>query len=317
MMKNLSFLEKVSLYLYTPIIISAIVQFYSLWDIDFFYIKFFSFSQLVRDSFFIVPIFFIFLLYFYLLLNFIVNKAFEFFIDINDIYNKYVKNKLLIYKYGIIFLTLSYFLFEICKFILTYQSISIFDIDNSYDYFGKLFWICAIPFILVHIVFYFFITLSLWFTNCCFDDKYKDEKFYYKFFTINFYINFLERNYKSDEKKSKEVDPFSGRTIAIALIFSIFMFLMTLFVDYFFKPVNKYIHEYFYVENLNFVDLNLKIKNRYLNDGVILNKDPKVLYMNGEYLFYEISIKGKNGEDLKKVLIIKNDELFKIKGISD
>lgn len=143
------------------------------------------------------------------------------------------------------------------------------------------------------------------------------KNFTINFFTINFYINYLERTYISNTKELKEVNSFFGRTMAITLIFSIFMFLMTLFVSYFFNPINKYIHEYFYVENLNFVELNLKIKNRYLNDGIILNKDPKVLYMNSEYLFYEISIKGKNGENLKKVLIIKNDDLFKIKGISD
>lgn len=144
--------------------------------------KIFSFSQLVRDSFFIIPLCLVFFSYFYILLFIIINKILEFFININIIYDRYVKNKFLVYKYGIIFLILSYILFEIYKFILNYHSTSIFDIDNSYDYFQKLFWVCAIPVVFVQIIFYLCITLSLWFTDCCFDDKYKDEKFYYKFF---------------------------------------------------------------------------------------------------------------------------------------
>lgn len=327
MFKNLSFSEKFGLFLNIPIAISALVQFFNLWAIDFFYIKFFSFNQLARDCFFVLPLFFLFLCYILTYMHSVLIDINNFFINIQNIKDSFRKDTKNIYKYFLKFLISIYTLFCIIIVVVNYDYIYTiadyialtYDMEinryPSYQYIAKLIYVLLlIPITLNFSLFYLASLFFGLFSNCCFHEKYKNWDFYEKFLTIKYYIDYFY-NRKKYNNQSEYLENSSEKRNGLFIFFALSLLLISIFVKFVFLPINNYIHEYSYEESLNLIELNSRIKNKYLKDNLNIIGEPKILYINGEYIFYEINIDKNKDKISKKVLIIKTDEIFNIEGI--
>lgn len=296
------------------IFISGAIQFFILWDISYEYTKFFSFNQLIQDVIVLsVPIFFIILvIYFFYTIGIVENiyKIFTWIDDINKISNDNLFKKFKIKLLKKLILYISYliicilFFYGFIQLDAEYHK-NMYLLEEIVLNFSMV--ILAIPTLInaIKIIILFkFLRNS---QKIKFNEKYLDDTYYLQFVKIDFLVNLLI-NFFRKNRTSNEID-FIG-TERFVKIF-IFLMVLTIIVicSRILSKIDRINYESLASTNINIIKMEANIIEEYK-----LNQRPKYLYMNSEYIFYDIN---HDNNYLKKdnqlILIIKRSDLFKSK----
>lgn len=299
-------INKIPSYSFFLAYISGVMQFSSLWDISYEYVRFFSIAQLIQDMIVILPIFTAVLLaiYFYYMIG-VIDNIYQFFVWLND-KNKYFLNKEYLKKYLLRYV--SYFL--ICAIFFYAYMVLFFKTSNVYE--SIIFFIASLisfTFLLANMARAFCLLNMLMASKKIeFDKKFLDESFYLKFGKMEYWFNFLKKQYleKKIYESVKEIDFIKPDIASKALVVLIITYLAIL-INNLLLDIDRSFYENVSLRNINTIKMEEKIMNDYK-----LNEKPIFLYMNSNYIFYDINIQNRvdRKKDKQIILIIKRDDLF-------
>lgn len=303
-------ISKLPLISFNIFFIAGLIQFFSLWDISYEYIRFFSIGQLIQDVVVLCIPCLIVISIFYICIWWCIDSLYRLFLWINKI-NNIIPNKKLIFDKLLMNLfknvTFSYVLFVMISLFLEKDYILESFVYLGFIYFFTVFYISSIikTIILLKII----ITDK----KVIFNEQYLNNKYYINFVKLEYWIDLLRKHYHtSREKNTQEVDLTNVDNIIRILFFGLLIYLVLIINTNVLQKINKLDYEYLYYSNINIFSLETRIMNKYK-----LAYRPKFLYMNSEHIFYDINqsnnmdylnteLKRKN----QRILIIKKSELF-------
>lgn len=280
------------------------MQFSSLWDISYEYVRFFSIAQLIQDMIVILPIFMAVLLaiYFYYMIG-VIDNIYQFFRWLNS-QNEMHLNKKYLGK-------------ELLKYILYFLISVTFFYEGIFLYFKKYDIYEIIIFFIALLMFFTFSmvsatrTLSLFkilvtSRKIEFDKKLLDENFYLKFGTTQYWLDSLNKQYLKKYGNIKEID-FVKPDIMLKLFVLLIITYFVVLINGLLLEIDRNMYKNISFKNINIIKMEEKIVSDYK-----LNEKPIFLYMNSNYIFYDINTQNRinRKKENQIILIVKKENLF-------